>query len=333
MSGCKPDVPEAVVVNTPVQSHICQLVPPLYPGCDCPPAPCASGATPQIVVTYTSGPPMGVDGDPFLIPTNASHTDKTGRYREPLPQNGPSAWPSTLTFAVKVDTNGVPIPNQTVTLSLNSVDSGGRGSDSVFGHYHSSSTPPKPKGTLSTGPVSTGSSGVASVTYTAGQVSGPIILVASALGVDTLRRRWSVGISGLFQLAGPHVTLIGDVPQHPHNYYGTIGMNFLLNSVAGVVYAKVGKPLVVNDMSLKYGGKFDLDTLWTNNPKRHVEHRLGISADIRIIADPHGNHSLDGLADSEPVVLKKGWNSLDTLASWIYEGSPPHIHLRYWGQE
>ena len=51
-----------------------------------------------------------------------------------------------------------------------------------------------------------------------------------------------------------------------------------LDSLAAKFHAVYSANLQVNDMSLRYGGKFDLDTLWGDTA--HVEHRLGRSADI-----------------------------------------------------
>lgn len=333
VAGCSENAqPDEMVIGKPTPARICQLIPPMYPGCECPPAPCTSGAIPQIVVTYASETPKDGFGNPILLPSNTSHSDKTGKHREPLPTDVSGVdWPDSAVFTVEVDTNGVRIGNQTVRLSLVSVDSGGAGSDSVFGHHHISVSRPKPVGRLSVDTVQIGSSGVASVTYTAGQVSGPVVLVATALGVDTVRKRWTIGVSGLQTLSDPNVALIGTLPWHPDNHYGTVTMNTLIAQAAAIIASKYqGKLLVVNDMSLRYGGKFDLDTLWTNNPKRHVEHRLGNSADIRVIPDS-ANHALDGLTtEGQQRTLTDHWDSIPG-ANWIWEATPRHIHLRYWG--
>ena len=283
MSGCKPDVPEAVVVNTPVQSHICQLVPPLYPGCDCPPAPCASGATPQIVVTYTSGPPSGSDGDPFIIPLSTVHSDGSG-HKPPKPQRDGHDWDSTLTITIEVDTNGVAIPSVALHLVIDVADSGSTGSDSLFGHHHKSAASPKPKGRPSDTILTTPAGGAHTVTvvYTPSRFSEPVKLVISSAGVDTLRKHWTVGVPDLTHMSGSYIDLIGETTtlgsRHPNSHWVVSTMIPTLDSLAAKFHAVYSANLQVNDMSLRYGGKFDLDTLWGDTA--HVEHRLGRSADI-----------------------------------------------------
>jgi hypothetical protein len=40
-------------------------------------------------------------------------------------------------------------------------------------------------------------------------------------------------------------------------------------------------PLTLNDGSIKWGGKFDIDGTWDRSKARHAEHRIGDNIDIR----------------------------------------------------
>ncbi len=66
------------------------------------------------------------------------------------------------------------------------------------------------------------------------------------------------------------------------DHYGTARLTQILQSVGDslAVYCP-GYRLLVNDMSLPNGGKFDIDGSWDENTD-HKEHRLGVNADVGI---------------------------------------------------
>ncbi|MGH7593929.1 MAG: hypothetical protein ACRELE_08785 [Gemmatimonadales bacterium] len=283
--------------------------------------------TTQFVVTYTSSTHNGDDGDPWIIPLNTAHTDSGAVHREPKPRfPGTSTdWDSTLTFTVEVDTNGVSVPSVPLHLAIYAVDSGGTGSDSLFGHYHTSATIRKPTGYLSDSTPTTGATPPyrATVIYTPGQYSEPIRLVISTPAADdTLRKHWTVGVPSLVHVSGTHLHVIGeDTPlgsRHPHAHFGLSAFVDALNEVAGKFStAFAGHDLDVNDTGLKFGGKFDLDTLWhTASCQAHCEHRLGRSTDI------------DHLSDTARRMMIRWWES---KPGRLYNRKElDHLHLRFW---
>ncbi|MGH7581669.1 MAG: hypothetical protein ACREL5_00415 [Gemmatimonadales bacterium] len=281
-----------MVLTKPIQENLCHPDEYHFPGCECPPY-CIfpDSSHPQIIVTFVGSPPDGDDGDPFIIPLNTVHGDPLG-HRPPKPTHNGHEWDSTLTFTIEVDTNGRAVPSVRLRLAIDAADSGGAGSDSLFGHFHYSGTTPKPKGSLSPDSIVTTDSatGKATVTYTPGQYSEPIHLVISSPAFDTTAKtHWTVGVPDLDHMSGSHVDLVGeDTPlgsRHPHSHYVISTMIPTLDSLADYWLGEYGN-LQINDMSLRYGGKFDLDTLWRSDPpglhtcKIHCEHRLGRSADI-----------------------------------------------------
>ena len=79
--------------------------------------------------------------------------------------------------------------------------------------------------------------------------------------------------------AGTGYTLIGSLTEHPSNHFGTSGLLTALGAL-GVDYhaADSTTNLGYNDMSLPWGGVFDLGRNW-HAP--HCGHRLGKTIDIR----------------------------------------------------
>ncbi len=329
LNGCRSEVPESVVITKPVAEHLCQPDEPHFPGCDCPPyCSISSSATLQFVVSYQGSPPTGEDGNPFILPLFTSHSDATGR-REPKPQYNGHDRDSTLTFTVGIDTNGHVAPSTRIHLTIVAVDSAGAGSDGPFGHFHHSNTPPKPLGVLSDTIVTTDAiTGRATITFTPSQYSGPIRLLISSPATDsTTRRHWTVGVPGLTTMTAPHVVLVGSIAPHPYSHAVIPSMIPTLDSLATLYNSTFSANLQINDMSLPYGGKFDLDTLWRTDATgagsclNHCEHRLGRSADI------------NGIATSDTVrynFIVMTWRSMGAGLREFPESGK--AHLRDWRQ-
>ncbi|MCC8932270.1 hypothetical protein [Rhizobium sp. 'Codium 1'] len=88
-----------------------------------------------------------------------------------------------------------------------------------------------------------------------------------------------IKVEGLEALSGSKsLILIGATSRHPDNHYGTSQMNTQLHSLADKFFAKFSMPIAVNDMSLVWGGLFDIDGTW-GGP--HQTHREGRHADVR----------------------------------------------------
>ena len=71
--------------------------------------------------------------------------------------------------------------------------------------------------------------------------------------------------------------LIGSTPRHPNNHFGTPSTNKLLRKIAAEYRQQTGSKLYFNDMSLPWGGLFDITGHWATP---HAEHRSGNVIDI-----------------------------------------------------
>lgn len=332
VSGCAPDVSETVVVNKPVPENLCHTEIYHFPGCECPPY-CVfpDSANPQIVVTYLYNPPYDADGNPFIIPSLTGHS--YGGIAEPAPRRTDTGafWDSTLAFTVEVDTNGHAAPSVVLHLAIDVADSAGAGPDSAFGHYHQSATIPKPKGTLfpDTVVMTDSITGKAMVIYSPSQYSEPITLTVSSPAFDsTLTKHWTVGVDSLVHMSGSYVTLVGETAPHPHSHYVRLSTRDALNTLAAKWNSVYHTNLELNDMSLPYGGKFDIhiaphlfpfwrsDTAAVGHCWDHCEHRLGRSADI------------NGLSRSDTVPYHNvvtWWREIDARMNEYPESGKAHL--------
>ena len=90
-----------------------------------------------------------------------------------------------------------------------------------------------------------------------------------------------VRVPGLNELhEGSDYKLIGDKPEHPINHFGTQELIADLQTIANqYVQLNPGVRIRINDISLEYGGLFDINKDWS---PPHKSHRLGTNADISI---------------------------------------------------
>ena len=241
-------------------------------------------------------------------------------------------WPDTLALSISLDSAGTKLPNRSVALSLEAVDSAGASIDSVYGHFHRAQPGiHKPVGRLSATTVNTGSNGVARVLFRAGTVAGPVVLRAQSTGAREASDTIHVGVFGLVPLVQRATdTLIGATSRHPVNHYGIGATVDRLNVLADSVYARYRRRLFYNDLSLRFGGRFDRDTNWAGP---HDEHRTGRDADVR--TDGFG-----GLTPRQRQFVRRTWLILggtvhdetvnpDSTPNTIN----PHYYLRYRGRE
>jgi hypothetical protein len=100
----------------------------------------------------------------------------------------------------------------------------------------------------------------------------------------------------------------GAQPEHPDGWWGTSNAVSRIGQIAAQFRQETGLRTGVNDMSLQWGGRFDLGPryggLWWKGP--HDEHMLGRNADIpyaflgtpeqreqfRVIANANGGNPL-----------------------------------------
>ncbi len=193
---------------------------------------------------------------------------------------------STLTACVTNSGSRNPVANQTVNFKTvirsSLTDSGG--------HFDSFHTGPRPLGKLSKTRGTTNSNGCVATVLTPSHIAGNVGVDASipnrAAGVDII-----VGILTLVNLfGGANYNLIGNenTPEHPFNHWGTQAAVDSLPLIADDYKAQFygsntipdAQKVSYNDMSLPYGGKFDLKKKWSS-VGAHDEHRKGINCDTR----------------------------------------------------
>ena len=98
-----------------------------------------------------------------------------------------------------------------------------------------------------------------------------------------------VVVPGLIQLStGTNYILWGETENHPYNHFGT---KKLINTIIEIAneyksYFPNSKSLYINDISLPWGGLFDINSDWKSP---HVLHRCGNQVDIRKIMIPEEN--------------------------------------------
>lgn len=157
------------------------------------------------------------------------------------------------------------------------------------GHIASRHSGSRPLGKLARDDGVTGSNGCFTTTYSPPYIAGIIgvdgTIMGTSKGQDILVR-----VDGLFPLgAGPDHQLIGQTASHPENHYALGVVNISLRQIASDYRSEFyptgnipdSEKVAYNDISLVFGGKFDLGNRWENTNVRHGEHREGINCDVR----------------------------------------------------
>lgn len=123
--------------------------------------------------------------------------------------------------------------------------------------------------------------------YTSGEVAGTEKIIAESLDsngsvLSTQSVSIDVKFPGLEPLSGSeYYTLSGATSGHSSNHYGQFWMNWMIDFVANDYFEETEAILGVNDMSLEWGGLFDIgppDGAFWSTP--HKSHRKGTSVDI-----------------------------------------------------
>jgi hypothetical protein len=179
-----------------------------------------------------------------------------------------------------------------------------------------------------------GSDGCAYVWWYAPQISGYYDIVAYSSAGNTYHSIivWTMAqTSNLIELpASSNYTAVGQTSNHLLNHYGTASAISTLQNIFSIFRAQTGIVGSVNDMSLGWGGDFDLgpstgtlncpltdQQFWTN-VCRHAEHRLGKNADI----------PFSGLGTGKPAFLDiANRNGGAGGGPILDEGN--HYHLRF----
>lgn len=131
-----------------------------------------------------------------------------------------------------------------------------------------------------------GSDGILESTYTAPEVSGVVNIAVNGVTNGQPTSQFSstiaIMIAGLQDLgSGANYNLVGQTTSHTSNHFGTSGFNSTLVQVANRYAAAFsGSKLNYNDMSLVWGGLFDIGAGWATP---HKSHRFGQDIDIGLV--------------------------------------------------
>src|SRR5581483_9192749 len=196
---------------------------------------------------------------------------------------------TTATVNVK-DGNGNPLSYLDVTFSAMPLDL------VTGGHLHTNLNVAQvggfedPSRMQSTLICTTDLSGSCQLMYVAPEVSGKYEISAAVTGISTLSdsKPITVQSAGLGPLGAGTLILSGSFGQpscsggfvqsaHSLNHYGASTLRANLISIARDFFSQSGLQVRVNDMSLPWGGLFDIKNGWT---VPHRSHRYGFNADI-----------------------------------------------------
>jgi hypothetical protein len=149
------------------------------------------------------------------------------------------------------------------------------------------------------------------VTYTAPEAAGTIRITAEVDGARSDPQTVTVRVEGLVSLLAyyPGLKLIGETDTHRENHYGTLRTVVALRDIGDAwVQLYPNDPVGINDMSLEWGGLFDLNSSWA---PPHQRHRQGENVDVRIINLNDGQKlDLEGFIRKQICNILKGKNHL-----------------------
>jgi hypothetical protein len=239
---------------------------------------------------------------------------------------------------------GVPAINYEVEISATMVlPSGGHDHteqppEALLGEIKDVRTGKKGKGILQT---ETDTEGKIVLEYTAPEFSGTFALTAKSTteqGED--KDELTVKVPGLTELGTSlYYELVGAPNNHAgtndpcrtnpptslhySNHYGTRAMLAAIDSIARN-YNRLhpGVRLRINDMSLEWGGLFDINNNWQ---RPHAEHREGKSADIGFSGIDRNGRCVERL---QIVRLRRLIDRHTTDAPYEHTGQNEHFHIR-----
>lgn len=221
-------------------------------------------------------------------------------------------------FAYDVST-GLVVPNVNFTLGQlrHQPNSGGHDHDSVS----------RPKGELSAFSGNSGPTGLdLTIQYTSPDVSGKVYSDGSCAGPNGFSCfsgyyfSFTTQVPNLQRLdADQTFKLIGSTATHSSNHWGTTSFLAKLREAASMYFLKYeGLPegqLAINDLSLEFGGLFDIGANWK---PAHREHRIGVVGDLRVVPVEHIS------------ALRKIFRDVGIVGRVLIHAPPdaPHWHIR-----
>lgn len=124
--------------------------------------------------------------------------------------------------------------------------------------------------------------------------------------------------------SGSNYALIGARPAHVSNHFGTQWVTSAMRWIADEYAATTnGHTIGINDISLPYGGVFDIDGTWAEN--NHASHRMGLSVDVQYKTDGTGYSVQDYEAFSAICAKYYGTAEVHSPGS----ATNQHIHINF----
>ena len=170
------------------------------------------------------------------------------------------------------------VSNKALVFDIKRVDSSNEYENG--GHSHDHATVSTAIGFFDNNTCTTDSGGSCDVTWHPPEASGFYELKVYVDGETDVAntQRFMVGVEGLTSLvSSPYYRLTGQRPAHPDNHWAMEDVIGYIQQMSSEYDTYYNATLGINDMSLIYGGLFDISADW-NIP--HSLHRLGRSVDI-----------------------------------------------------
>lgn len=198
----------------------------------------------------------------------------------------PAITNTVLVSGLVTDVGGNPVLGQKIEFSAKASDLATNG-----GHRNHSFAPDN--GDFEQIACSTDSAGLCSVTYDANDAAGLYELIGTLSSGQSDSKALAVKLDlGALPPASPggsYVIVRGGTSLHPNGTNGTAALVLAVQALANAYSSRSGNALSINDMSLAWGGIFDLAGDW--GPP-HVLHQTGQSVDINGVSMTDPNKAL-----------------------------------------
>jgi hypothetical protein len=146
------------------------------------------------------------------------------------------------------------------------------------GHEHHDALRPKGSCSPSSINISAGQTGPEKATYSSNIVSGADTIRLKVDGEEQKSLAMGIGITILGEMPSSNYwRLTGETAKHPDNHYAVVSTIANMAKIAREYYELTDTTLGINDMSLKWGGLFDIYGNWSTP---HSTHRTGEDVDI-----------------------------------------------------
>lgn len=181
------------------------------------------------------------------------------------------------TSTIMVTATNPPPEGCTVNFKVEPVENSG-------GHSHGGN---RPKGTVTptTLTIPAGSLEPVYALYSSSDVSGQEKIIVEVNGSKADEKMVEVKVPDLMPLDSlSWYNLTGSTSSHSANHYGTNSTKVAVYNMASDYWNEALVRLGINDMSLPWGGLFDINGNWSSSPG-HSLHRTGESVDIDRCAD------------------------------------------------